>query len=185
MLLETPAYHLISDPLSKIQVFFLLAQDSDSGIYYFRRFLFVPGKVLPDRAGLCHYFILFSVWFRFWPFLFSPDEDHHFYRICGVVTGPFDLRQTGHGKWAGIVQVGEISEKIYVRMILKQKRCFHSGCKKIIWVIRWIPQKPEFCEFANTALYAPPSYLPQIIQVKIANILTDSPLFMAYLGRPR
>ena len=181
---ETPAYRLISDPLSKILVFFLLAGILILGSYYFRRFLFVQEKVLPDRAGLCHYlYYSLSGSFLAIPVFNTPDEDHHFYRIYELSQGHLiSDKQVTTENGQEVVQVGREFPKdlcpddFETRDVSLWDVKNHLGDKVD-------STETEFCEFANTALYAPPSYLPQIIGVKIADILTDSPLFMAYLGR--
>ncbi|WP_330577204.1 DUF2142 domain-containing protein [Blautia sp. LMAG:89] len=44
-------------------------------------------------------------------------------------------------------------------------------------------EKTQFYGFGNTALYAPTSYLPQAVGIRIADLFTDRPMVLAYAGR--
>lgn len=181
---ETPAYRLISDPLSKILVFFLLAGILILGSAIFAGFyLFRKKSFRTEQAFVTIYIILCLVSFLAIPVFNTPDEDHHFYRIYELSQGHLiSDKQVTTENGQEVVQVGREFPKdlcpddFETRDVSLWDVKNHLGDKVD-------STETEFCEFANTALYAPPSYLPQIIGVKIADILTDSPLFMAYLGR--
>lgn len=181
---ETLAYRLISDPLSKIMVFFLLAGILILGSAIFAGFyLFRKKSFRTEQVFATIYIILCLVSFLAVPVFNTPDEDHHFYRIYELSQGHLiSDKQVITENGQEVVQVGREFPKnlcpddFETRDVSLWDVKNHLGDKID-------STETEFCEFANTALYAPPSYLPQIIGVKIADVLTDSPLFMAYLGR--
>lgn len=181
---ETLAYRLISDPLSKIMVFFLLAGILFLGSAIFAGFyLFRKKSFRTEQVFATIYIILCLVSFLAVPVFNTPDEDHHFYRIYELSQGHLiSDKQVITENGQEVVQVGREFPKnlcpddFETRDVSLWDVKNHLGDKID-------STETEFCEFANTALYAPPSYLPQIIGVKIADVLTDSPLFMAYLGR--
>lgn len=181
---ETLAYRLISDPLSKIMVFFLLAGFLILGSAIFAGFyLFRKKSFRTEQVFATIYIILCLVSFLAVPVFNTPDEDHHFYRIYELSQGHLiSDKQVITENGQEVVQVGREFPKnlcpddFETRDVSLWDVKNHLGDKID-------STETEFCEFANTALYAPPSYLPQIIGVKIADVLTDSPLFMAYLGR--
>lgn len=184
--IEIPAYRLISNPLSKTIVFFLLAGILILGTFIFLYFFCWRSRKRSFRTEQIFatiYIILCLVSFLAIPIFNTPDEDHHFYRIYELTQGHLiSDKQIIQENGRETIQVGRefpinlCSNDFETRDVSIWDVKNHLG-DKIDYT------ETKFSEFANTALYAPPSYLPQIIGVKIADIFTDSPLFMAYLGR--
>lgn len=183
---EIPAYRLISHPLSKTIVFFLFA-----GILilvtfcfiYFFCWVYCKISFRTEQIFATIYIILCLVSFLAIPIFNTPDEDHHFYRIYELTQGHLiSDKKITQENGRETIQVGRdfpinlCSNDFETRDVSIWDVKNHLG-DKIDYT------ETKFSEFANTALYAPPSYLPQIIGVKVADIFTDSPLFMAYLGR--
>lgn len=183
---EIPAYRLISNPLSKTIVFFLFAGILILGTFSFvciYCWVYCKRSFRTEQIFATIYIILCLVSFLAIPIFNTPDEDHHFYRVYELTQGHFiSDRQIIKENGRETIQVGRdfpinlCSNDFETRNVSIWDVKNHLG-DKIDYT------ETKFSEFANTALYAPPSYLPQIIGVKIADIFTDSPLFMAYLGR--
>ena len=115
-------------------------------------------------------------------FLFSfpigtiPDERAHFMRSYEISTGHIvsDLNDSGVG--------GRLLPKTLNDIIFSNGTDNYNS-----WINRaksaTITEEKSFIHFSNTALYNFICYMPQSIGIFIANIFTNSPLIMAYVGR--
>ena len=109
----------------------------------------------------------------------SPDEYSHYLRSYEVSRGYLTSEGNGgndlfsYGRTFNSGLVPEFSAKDHVSL----------------WDIgenvdqRIDREKTQFYGFGNTALYAPTSYLPQAVGIRIADLFTDRPMVLAYAGR--
>lgn len=109
----------------------------------------------------------------------SPDEYSHFLRSYEVSRGHMTSEGNGgndlfsYGRTFNSGLIPDFSSKDHVSL----------------WDIggninqRIDTGKTQFYGFGNTALYAPTSYLPQAIGIRIADLFTDRPIVLAYGGR--
>lgn len=105
---------------------------------------------------------LMFVFMRITPVGEVPDEYHHFYRAYEISQGSLVSRHLGDEGVGGNYLPSAIEE-------------YENEMAEID------ENDTKAVEFGNTALYAPVSYLPQVIGIKIADLFTDnvSDLFCA------
>lgn len=109
----------------------------------------------------------------------SPDEYSHFLRSYEVSRGHMTSEGNGgndlfsYGRTFNSGLIPDFAQKDHVSL----------------WDIgenlnqKIDSENTKFYGFGNTALYAPTSYLPQAVGIRIADLFTDRPLFLAYAGR--
>lgn len=125
--------------------------------------------------GLLYVFIL--------PPFQSVDENTHFYRGYEIASGRFIAQKVNHETGDYLPSsLSELSSKysFLVKNIdakVKGKYILESGDTKLT------PDKVQFTEFANTALYSPVCYLSQIPGMFLAKNLGANPLIIFYFGR--
>ena len=109
----------------------------------------------------------------------SPDEYSHFLRSYEVSRGYLTSEGNGgndlfsYGRTFDSGLIPDFSSKEHVSL-------WDIG-GKINQHIN--TEKTQFYGFGNTALYAPTSYLPQAVGIRIADFFTDRPFVLAYGGR--
>lgn len=123
-------------------------------------------------------FQLFSV-----PIFSTPDEPNHFYRAYQISTGDFISQPNPDGISEGIDGAGG-----YLPEALTFGDDFSLPLTQLYDLegmseYKIEPESETFIEFGNTALYAPATYLPQVIGIKLSGVFTDHVLFQAYAAR--
>ncbi len=107
---------------------------------------------------------LMLVFMRITPVGEVPDEYHHFYRAYEISQGSLISRHLGEDGVGGNYLPAAIEE-------------YEDETAEID------ENNTKAVEFGNTALYAPVSYLPQVIGIKIADLFTDNVSALFYAGR--
>lgn len=172
------AYRVISHEVSKGLVLGIIALISAVGFVLFM--LLRQMRVRPELlfAGL---YLLFAVYSMVAvPVFNTPDEGSHFVRSYEISRGYMlsdklddrdDIFSTGREFAGNLLPV------------------HGSGTTISFWDVKDAlgkeldPQHPQFWALGGAALYAPTSYLPQAVGIRLADIFTDRPVILAYAGR--
>lgn len=173
----TLAYRVISRPFPKILVFLVIAAAAAVMLVLFA---FLKRRQIPME-------VLFAVVYLFMsictmaavPAFNSPDEYSHFLRSYEVSRGHMTSEGNGgndlfsYGRTFNSGMIPDFSAKDHVSLWdIGENMDQHINA-----------EKTQFYGFGNTALYAPTSYLPQAIGIRIADLFTDRPVILAYGGR--
>jgi uncharacterized membrane protein len=136
-----------------------------------------------------HFFLCFSFLFgMIFTFLIppfqSPDEYNHFYKSWQVSDGYLLPQKLGENRLGGYLPKSLTSLKNqfhYLKDDHQAKTSFHALQKASS--IKLDLQDTVFTDFANTAIYAPTSYLPHILAIQAAKGFDIGPLVSLYLVR--
>ena len=174
---QTLAYRAISRPFSKGLVLMAI---SAASVIMLLVFAFLRRRKVKTEVlfAIIYLFMSFTTLAAV-PAFNSPDEYSHFLRSYEVSRGHMTSEGNGgndlfsYGRTFNSGLIPDFSSKDHVSL----------------WDIggninqRIDTGKTQFYGFGNTALYAPTSYLPQAIGIRIADLFTDRPIVLAYGGR--
>ena len=123
-------------------------------------------------------FQLFSV-----PMFTTPDEENHFLRAYQIAEGQLISQQNQDDSAQGVSGAGG-----ELPAALKFGGGRYMADLKLYDLKQMAQYEIDendtmFIKFGNTALYAPGTYLPQAVGIKIADLFTDRVLVLAYAGR--
>lgn len=171
------AYRIISRPFPKALVLMVIAAAAAVMLVIF---MFLKKKKIRTE-------VLFAVVYLFMsistlaaiPAFNSPDEYSHFLRSYEVSRGYLTSEGNGgndlfsYGRTFDSGLIPDFSSKEHVSLWdIGENINQHINT-----------EKTQFYGFGNTALYAPTSYLPQAVGIRIADFFTDRPVVLAYGGR--
>lgn len=172
---EVPVWQMVTVPLL-IFLGFAVWQL----IYYF---LIKPRfKIGADGDFASVYIALLLVYFLMVPMHTVPDEEYHFLRSYSIAHGSLitDVlpgnNQGGDVLPAGVADFAE-------RWSLNGN---HNGQRQNDRPIKDLHADRNNCRevvFTNTAINVPYMYSPQILGIKVSEIFTDDPYYMAYCSR--
>jgi len=114
----------------------------------------------------------------------SPDEYNHFYRAWHISQGNLYGQRTIDHRIGGTLpeSLPEFNE-YYIGLI----RCDSCKIDMEHWhnsmEVSMEGSKDAFIDFANTGMYFPVNYLPQVLGIWIGRTLSDSVGFAFYIGR--
>lgn len=174
---QTLAYRVISKPFPKSLVFLVIAAVAAVMLVIFA---FLKRRKVPTEVVFAVVYIFMSICtLAAIPAFNSPDEYSHYLRSYEVSRGHLTSEGNGgndlfsYGRTFNSGLVPDFSAKNHVSL----------------WDIgenvdqQIDGEKTQFYGFGNTALYAPTSYLPQAVGIRIADLFTDRPVVLAYAGR--
>ena len=174
---QTLAYRVISKPFPKSLVFLVVAAVAAVMLVIFA---FLKRMKVPTEVVFAVVYIFMSICtLAAIPAFNSPDEYSHYLRSYEVSRGHLTSEGNGgndlfsYGRTFNSGLVPDFSAKNHVSL----------------WDIgenvdqQIDGEKTQFYGFGNTALYAPTSYLPQAVGIRIADLFTDRPVVLAYAGR--
>lgn len=171
------AYRVISKPFPKALVLIVIAAVAAVMLVIFG---FLKRRKIRTEVLFAIVYLFMSIsTLAAIPAFNSPDEYSHFLRSYEVSRGY--LTSTGNGgndlfSYGRTFDSGLIPD-------------FSSKEHVSLWDIgeninqNINTEKTQFYGFGNTALYAPTSYLPQAVGIRIADLFTDRPVILAYGGR--
>lgn len=175
--IRTLAYRAISRPFPKALVLLVIALAAAVMLVLFA---FLKRKKIQTEVMFAVIYLFMSICtLAAVPAFNSPDEYSHFLRSYEVSRG--HLTSEGNGG----------------NTLTSYGRTFNGGlipsfsarAHVSLWDIgeasdqHMDKEKTQFYGFGNTALYAPTSYLPQAVGIRIMDLFTDRPIFLAYAGR--
>ena len=175
--IQTLAYRVISKPFPKVLVLLVIASAAAVMLVLYA---FLKRRKIQTE-------VLFAVVYLFMsictlvavPAFNSPDEYSHFLRSYEVSRGHLTSEGNGgndlfsYGRTFNSGLIPDFSAKDHVSLWdVGEEMSQHID-----------KEKTQFYGFGNTALYAPTSYLPQAVGIRIADLFTDHPVFLAYAGR--
>lgn len=174
---QTLAYRIISRPFSKSLVFLAIGAAAAVMLVIFA---FLKRRQLRAEVVFAVVYIFMSICtLAAVPAFNSPDEYSHYLRSYEVSRGYLTSEGNGgndlfsYGRTFNSGLVPEFSAKDHVSL-------WDIGENADQRIDR---EKTQFYGFGNTALYAPTSYLPQAVGIRIADLFTDRPMVLAYAGR--
>lgn len=174
---QTLAYRVISKPFPKSLVFLVVAAVAAVMLVIFA---FLKRRKVPTEVVFAVVYIFMSICtLAAIPAFNSPDEYSHYLRSYEVSRGHLTSEGNGgndlfsYGRTFNSGLVPDFSAKNHVSLwdIGESMDQQIDG------------EKTQFYGFGNTALYAPTSYLPQAVGIRIADLFTDRPVILAYAGR--
>ena len=171
------AYRSISRPFPKALVLMVIAAAAAVMLVIFT---FLKKKKIRTEVLFAIVYLFMSIsTLAAIPAFNSPDEYSHFLRSYEVSRGYLTSEGNGgndlfsYGRTFDSGLIPDFSSKEHVSL-------WDIG-GKINQHIN--TEKTQFYGFGNTALYAPTSYLPQAVGIRIADFFTDRPFVLAYGGR--
>ena len=174
---QTLAYRIISSPFPKSLVFLVIGAAAAVMLVIFA---FLKRRQLRAEVVFVVVYIFMSICtLAAVPAFNSPDEYSHYLRSYEVSRGYLTSEGNGgndlfsYGRTFNSGLVPEFSAKDHVSL-------WDIGENADQRIDR---EKTQFYGFGNTALYAPTSYLPQAVGIRIADLFTDRPMVLAYAGR--
>lgn len=174
---QTLAYRVISKPFPKSLVFLVIAAVVAVMLVIFA---FLKRRKVPTELVFAVVYIFMSICtLAAIPAFNSPDEYSHYLRSYEVSRGHLTSEGNGgndlfsYGRTFNSGLVPDFSAKNHVSL-------WDIGENVDQQIDR---EKTQFYGFGNTALYAPTSYLPQAVGIRIADLFTDRPVVLAYAGR--
>ena len=174
---QTLAYRIISRPFPKSLVFLVIGAAAAVMLVIFA---FLKRRQLRAEVVFAVVYIFMSICtLAAVPAFNSPDEYSHYLRSYEVSRGYLTSEGNGgndlfsYGRTFNSGLVPEFSAKDHVSL-------WDIGENADQRIDR---EKTQFYGFGNTALYAPTSYLPQAVGIRIADLFTDRPMVLAYAGR--
>ena len=174
---QTLAYRVISKPFPKSLVFLVIAAVAAVMLVIFA---FLKRRKVPTEVVFAVVYIFMSICtLAAIPAFNSPDEYSHYLRSYEVSRGHLTSEGNGgndlfsYGRTFNSGLVPDFSAKNHVSL-------WDIGESMDQQIDR---EKTQFYGFGNTALYAPTSYLPQAVGIRIADLFTDRPVVLAYAGR--
>jgi uncharacterized membrane protein len=112
------------------------------------------------------------------------DEFNHFYRAWQVSEGIFVGVRTVDNRLGGdlpasVVKITEPFRSLpfHAENRIKSNTIFYNLFTPLE------PEKRQFTDFANTAIYAPTAYLPQVVAIAIGKFFKGGPLSIFYFSR--
>lgn len=174
---QTLAYRIISRPFPKSLVFLVIGAAAAVMLVIFA---FLKRRQLRAEVVFAVVYIFMSICtLAAVPAFNSPDEYSHYLRSYEVSRGYLTSEGNGgndlfsYGRTFNSGLVPEFSAKDHVSL-------WDIGENADQRIDR---EKTQFYGFGNTALYAPTSYLPQAVGIRIADLFTNRPMVLAYAGR--
>ena len=174
---QTLAYRIISRPFPKSLVFLVIGAAVAVMLVIFA---FLKRRQLRAEVVFAVVYIFMSICtLAAVPAFNSPDEYSHYLRSYEVSRGYLTSEGNGgndlfsYGRTFNSGLVPEFSAKDHVSL-------WDIGENADQRIDR---EKTQFYGFGNTALYAPTSYLPQAVGIRIADLFTNRPMVLAYAGR--
>lgn len=140
-------------------------------------------SLCPEKMFALLYTMLFLLSFLAIPIFNTPDEYSHFFRAYEISQGHMisDSRKVMKNGEEKTLVGREFSDGLNaiqennIRMTKYHVKEHENDTLN--------PEQSHFYSFSNTALYAPLSYLPQAIGIRLASFVTNRPIVMAYAGR--
>jgi uncharacterized membrane protein len=112
------------------------------------------------------------------------DEFNHFFRAWQVSEGIFVAVRTADNRLGGdlptsVVKITEPFRSLpfHPENRIKSNTIFYNLFTPLE------PEKRQFTDFANTAIYAPTAYLPQAVAISIGKFFKGGPLSIFYFSR--
>lgn len=149
-------------------------------------FFWLWGKrnsLCPEKMFALLYVMLFLLSFLAIPIFNTPDEYSHFFRAYEISQGHMisdshQVMENGKEKTLigrefpdGLNAIQENNMRVTKYQVKEHEKDTLDS------------EQSHFYSFSNTALYAPLSYLPQALGIRLASFVTDRPIAMAYAGR--
>ncbi len=140
-------------------------------------------SLCPEKMFALLYTMLFLLSFLTIPIFNTPDEYSHFFRAYEISQGHMisdsrEVVEDGKEKTLvgrefpdGLNAISESNTRVTKYQVEEHAEDTLN------------PEQSHFYSFSNTALYAPLSYLPQALGIRLASFVTDRPIAMAYAGR--
>ncbi len=129
-------------------------------------------------------FFVMALFFGTWlsvltPPFQSPDEINHFYKSVDCSNGHWFGTRTNDQRLGGFINDAVPQ---YAAIFKDRNLSFSDSVRikseQIVW-----SETTHFMDFANTAFYMPFAYLPQMIGIKLAQILDNHVFIAFYLAR--
>jgi len=128
--------------------------------------------------------ILGLLYIVFTPPFQSPDEVNHFYRAWHISQGNLYGEKTSDNRIGGYLPKGVIDFCDHFNPFI---HCDSCKLDKTLWMqgmqIDYQLNDKDFNDFANTGMYFPVNYIPQVSGIWFGRIFSDSVGFSFYLGR--
>jgi uncharacterized membrane protein len=113
----------------------------------------------------------------------SPDEYNHFFRAYQISQGQFSGTRT-ENRLGGVLPTSllELSNK-FTYLKFQPNKKLNKDTFSSASHIKLDPERKQFIDFTNTAIYPPTAYIPQTTAVLVGRTLRLNPLLIIYLGR--
>lgn len=152
-------------------------------MFLYAAILLIGSILLAKRLDYSKAWLVFGCmlalgWFIVMPYARVPDEESHFFRIYEITQGHM-LTDSG-------VDAGEqtLGRQMPGNLDLDIRQHFTTFRDVIDHRNMVLDRENEvWYSFPNMALYSPISYLPQVIGVYLADLITDNVLGIIYIGR--
>lgn len=173
----TLAYRAISKPFPKTLVLMVIAAAAAAMLAVFA--LLKRKNFKTEVLFAVIYLFMSIITLVAIPVFNTPDEYSHFLRSYEVSRGYMTSEGNGgndlfsYGRTFNSGLIPEFSAKDHVSLWDIGENAKQEIDKK----------NTQFYGFGNTALYAPTSYFPQAIGIRITDLFTDRPVALAYGGR--
>ena len=172
---EVPVWQMVTVPLL-IFLCFTVWQV----IYYF---LIKPRfKTGPDGDFASVYIALLLVYFLMVPMHTVPDEEYHFLRSYSIAHGSLITDVLPGNNQGGDVLPSGVAD-FAERWSLNGNHNGQRDDDKPIKDLHADWNDRREVAFTNTAINVPYMYFPQVLGIKVSEIFTDNPYYMAYCSR--
>ncbi len=105
-----------------------------------------------------------------------PDEREHFERAYEISMGHLVSDREEHG-------LGGRDLPSNIHLNIDYRNANMQVVKSLLTTGETLSEKTDFIVFANTALYSPLTYLPQVVGIVFARLFTQKVIFMIYAAR--